>query len=115
MNGVINGAFCQVNFHRGWRSTQGTTGSSLNFYDPVTGLWRQVWVSGGTIIDMTGGLDGESMVLEGTVTYFANAQQRPFRARWTPLEDGRVRQFMEEQRDGDWQPWFEGFYSKVLE
>jgi hypothetical protein len=28
-----------------WTGAQGGTGTSLNFYSPVAGLWRQVWVS----------------------------------------------------------------------
>jgi hypothetical protein len=39
----------------------------------------------------------------------------PFRGRWTPIADGRVRQFFEEQQENEWQRWFEGFYSKVVE
>lgn len=49
---------------------------------------------------------------------------RPFRSRWTPLPDGRVRQFFEElisdnisEAAGEekWQAWFEGFYAKAVE
>ena len=41
---------------------------------------------------------------------------RPFRGRWTPLPDGRVRQYFEELTpDKKWQPWFEGFYAKAVE
>jgi hypothetical protein len=34
---------------------------------------------------------------------------------WTPLADGRVRQFFEQSDDDgtNWTPWFEGFYSRV--
>lgn len=33
---------------------------------------------------------------------------------WKLLEDGRVRQFFEEQDEqGEWQVWFEGFYSRT--
>jgi hypothetical protein len=54
-----------------WRSTMGSTGSSINFYD----LKDQ---------------------------------------RWTPMMDGRVRQFFEEQdATGKWQVWFDGYYSRV--
>ena len=98
-----------------WKSVQGGTGSSMNFYDPARGQWRQVWVSAGTIIDIAGGLDAGSMVLEGTITDLASGEQLPFKGVWTPLEDGRVRQFFEEYRDAGWKPWFEGFYTKVLE
>jgi hypothetical protein len=38
----------------------------------------------------------------------------PFRGLWTPLPDGRVRQFFEQSNDGGetWVPWFEGFYTR---
>ena len=39
--------------------------------------------------------------------------QHPFRGRWTPLEDGRVRQLFQQQDDeGVWQTWFDGYYSR---
>ena len=97
-----------------WQSAQGGTGQSINFYDPSRRVWRQVWVSPGVIIDIEGGLDGSSMILEGTIVYASSGARHPFRGTWTPLEDGRVRQFFEEQRSGpEWQAWFEGFYKRA--
>ena len=98
-----------------WTSVNGATGSSMNFYDPNLQQWRQIWVSGGTVIDIAGGLEDTSMRLTGTITYLAEGTSLPFRGIWTPLVDGRVRQFFEEQREGRWQVWFEGFYRKDLQ
>jgi hypothetical protein len=98
-----------------WTSVNGGTGSSMNFYDPAEQQWRQIWVSGGTVIDIAGGLEDTSMRLTGTITYLAEGARLPFRGLWTPLIDGRVRQYFEEQRDGRWQVWFEGFYRKDVE
>ena len=99
-----------------WTSARGGTGSSMNYYDASTEQWRQLWVSPGAIIDISGGLEegyGSSMVLTGTIYYEAQNVRVPFRGRWTPLDDGRVRQFFEEAREpGNWQPWFEGFYRR---
>ncbi len=96
-----------------WQGAQGSTGRSYNFYDPVAAAWRQVWVSPGAIIDISGGLTDAGMVLEGHIVYTGSGERRAFRGTWTPLEDGRVRQYFEEVRDGaGWQPWFEGFYSR---
>lgn len=97
-----------------WTSTQGGTGTSLNFYSPVAERWRQVWVSPGTIIDISGGLRGVDMVLEGSIAYAGpELATYPFRGTWSPLPDGRVRQFFEEAREPDvWKPWFEGFYTR---
>ncbi|RLQ22320.1 hypothetical protein DWB85_08555 [Seongchinamella sediminis] len=97
-----------------WRSVRGGTGQSLNYYDPGGGQWRQLWLdAGASIIDIRGGLEDGSMVLEGSIYYLASGSQKPFRGTWTPLADGRVRQFFQEQDDdGNWQTWFEGFYTR---
>jgi len=98
-----------------WTSARGGTGMSMNFFDPTRGQWRQVWVSPGLIIDIAGGLESDSMVLQGYAYYHGTGERRPFRGTWTPLEDGVVRQFFEESPDGGetFAPWFEGFYHPV--
>lgn len=97
-----------------WTGAKGGTGTSLNFYDSVANRWRQVWVSPGAIIDITGDIEADSMVLTGTITYEANQRVAGFRGTWTPLDGGRVRQFFEEQNnEGEWQTWFEGFYTRA--
>ncbi|MEQ8859992.1 MAG: hypothetical protein RIC56_15215 [Pseudomonadales bacterium] len=97
-----------------WRGNDGTTGTSMNVYDPAAGQWRQLWVSPGTLIDIAGGLRDGNMVLEGTITYFEGPRTLPFRGTWTPLEDGRVRQFFEQaDADGAWTPWFDGIYART--
>ncbi len=112
-----------------WRGARGSEGFSLNFYEPADDRWRQIWVSSDNIIEISGGLIGGSMVLEGEIRYRrpvdggradASGPRRPFRGTWTPLGDGRVRQFFEEWRADEagregWQTWFEGFYGKVVE
>ncbi len=96
-----------------WQGIEGGTGRSYNFYDPVAAAWRQVWVSPGAIIDISGGFSQGAMVLEGHIVYTGSGERRAFRGTWTPLADGRVRQYFEEVRDdAGWQPWFEGFYSR---
>ena len=97
-----------------WRSARGTTGQSYNFYDPITKKWRQVWVSRGMSIDYVGGVSPDgSMVLTGEIHYH-QGQSFPFRGRWTPLDDGAVRQHFE-QFDPDkqeWATWFTGIYRR---
>ncbi|MEO0422935.1 MAG: hypothetical protein AAF184_11395 [Pseudomonadota bacterium] len=98
-----------------WTGASGSTGMSMNFYSPASDRWRQVWHSAsGALIDISGGWTGESMVLTGTIEYVGNATTQPFRGTWTPLEDGRVRQFFEQSGDDGetWQAWFEGFYAR---
>lgn len=96
-----------------WQGTEGGTGTSINYYHPIAGTWRQVWVSPGTVIDISGNLSDGSMVLSGTIAY-RDGRSLPFRGTWTLLEDGRVRQFFEEQQaPGRWTTWFEGFYTRM--
>jgi hypothetical protein len=98
-----------------WTSASGGTGMSINYLDKVTGEWVQIWnAAGGSQINIRGGMTDEGMRLTGTIHYVANDTTAAFRGLWTPLEDGRVRQFFEQQSpDGDtWSPWFEGFYTK---
>ena len=97
-----------------WTGAQGGTGTSLNFYSSVADRWHQVWVSPGAIIDISGGLQEADMVLEGSITYTGVQHATyPFRGTWSPLPDGRVRQYFEEAREPEvWKPWFEGFYRR---
>ena len=98
-----------------WTGTTGSTGTSMNFYDPEQKVWEQIWVGGGggSLIRIRGGLtkDG-SMRLEGSIFYISTQIVYPFRGTWTLLPDKRVRQFFEQSTDDGetWQPWFEGFY-----
>lgn len=97
-----------------WSGAGGSGGASLNFVNPATGLWTQDWMgSGGGRILIEGEFKDGSMTLVGTNT-LPNGTQRAFRGSWTPLKDGRVRQFFEESKDDgkSFAPWFEGFYQK---
>lgn len=99
-----------------WTGAEGGEGFSMNFYDPAADRWRQTWVSAGSLIEIAGGPENGSMVLSGEITYRRTGDVRPFRGRWTPLPDGRVRQLFEEFREEEgWQTWFDGIYTKVLE
>ena len=48
----------------------------------------------GVIIDIEGGLREGAMLLEGTVTYQAQAASRAFRGSWTLLDDGVCCRFL---------------------
>lgn len=93
----------------------GISGSSFNIYDRATGRWHQTWVdASGTLLQLDGGVVDGSMVLSGT---------RPardggtvlHRIRWTPNEDGTVRQLWEASRDGGgrWDVLFDGLYQRA--
>ena len=98
-----------------WQSSSGSSGTSINYYNPVTSQWHQDWVdAGATIINTAGGMKDGSMAMKGKIYYLQSGRQADFRGRWTLLEDGRVRQFFQEKDvKGAWQTWFEGFYRKV--
>lgn len=98
-----------------WRNTAGGTGMSINYLDKATDEWVQVWnAEGGSQINIRGGMTDEGMRMEGTLHTVGAGTTVPFRALWTPLPDGRVRQFFEQSNDGGetWVPWFEGFYTR---
>tara|TARA_R110001606_G_scaffold377951_3_gene537403 strand:+ start:1853 stop:2419 length:567 start_codon:yes stop_codon:yes gene_type:complete len=95
-----------------WSGASGSTGESMNFYDPLVGAWRQVWVSPGNFIDYTGGLNADgAMELTGEIHNTGNGVRAPFRGVWTLQEDGSVRQHFQQQgSDGSWSDWFVGIY-----
>jgi hypothetical protein len=99
-----------------WTNVSGGTGMSINYLDKVTGEWVQIWNdASGSQINIRGGLTDDGMLLVGTIYNVANDTMFPFRGLWTPLPDGRVRQFFEQSADGgeSWSPWFEGFYTRT--
>jgi len=98
-----------------WTSATGGTGMSINYLDKATDEWVQVWnAEGGSQINIRGGMTDEGMRLVGRIHYVGNDTTAPFRALFTPLPDGRVRQFFEQSNDDgvSWVPWFEGFYTR---
>lgn len=100
-----------------WSSAGGGSGTSINYLDKTTDEWVQIWNDGsGSQINIRGGMTGDGMLLVGTIHYVTNGTTMGFRGLWTPLPDGRVRQFFEQSNDDGetWSPWFEGFYSRKL-
>ncbi len=95
-----------------WQGEGGSSGMSMNYFNPVTREWRQLWVSAGQYaIDIVGGLRGTAMVLEGSIYNFQGAVWN-FRGTWTPNDDGSVRQYFEQfnHDSEEWMPWFDGRY-----
>jgi tetratricopeptide (TPR) repeat protein len=97
-----------------WVGAGGGPGKSLNYYDHTTKEWVQIWIGGtGVILPARGGIKDGAMYLEGT-RYLRDGTTQLYRGTWTPLEDGRVRQFLELSADEGktWNVWFEGFYAR---
>lgn len=96
-----------------WEAVSGGVGHSLNFYDPDSGLWRQLWVAPpGYGIDIAGRPDDAGrLLLEGEIHYFGG-DTLPFRGLWTPHADGTVRQTFEQYdpETASWNIWFDGLY-----
>ena len=98
-----------------WKSASGGTGTSINYYNPNTGKWRQLWISAGYSIDISGGIEADSMQLEGEIYYYEGATTAAFKGRWTPLAHGEVRQHFQ-QYDAEtkrWVDWFDGRYTPM--
>jgi len=95
-----------------WRGADGGHGMSINYFDPVSGAWKQVWVDrGGGNITLEGRLRDGAMHLSGE-NRSRDGTTELIRGSWTPLPDGRVRQFFEQSKDGGetWYTWFDGYY-----
>jgi hypothetical protein len=99
-----------------WEGAGGSSGTSISFFLPSRGEWRQVWTgSGGTMFDITGKLVDGSMKLEGQIEYVETNRVVAFRGSWTQSADGRVRQRLEEfdLAAQTWVVWFDGFYRRI--
>ncbi len=107
---ISNG--CAVLEH--WIGGGGVPGQSLNHYDAEADTWHQRWVGGnGQILDISGGLEGRSMVLSGE----REGQDGPIvdRITWTPMADGTVQQKWDISGDAgeSWEQVFLGIYRRT--
>jgi hypothetical protein len=94
-----------------WKSASGSSGTSINYYDPDNHKWHQDWVGGdGTILHLRGGLAGNAMVLSGQSNTAKGTVLN--RITWTPLPDGKVKQEWATSPDNgsNWQTTFVGIY-----
>jgi hypothetical protein len=98
-----------------WRGANGTTGQSLNYYDPAAKRWKQRWAGLGVVLEMDGGMQDDAMVMQGPAQYIGQNRTTILRGTWNKLPDGRVRQQFHESDDGGktWKPWFDGYYTRV--
>ena len=97
-----------------WQSGQSPySGTSYNFYNQLTGEWQQLWVdSQGQHLELTGGLEGKSMVLKGSKRKDREGKEYINRITWTPLPKQNVSQHWEiSYDDGEtWKTIFDGEY-----
>ncbi len=98
-----------------WTNAGGGEGRSYNAYDGITRRWYQFWSDdqGGTL-SLSGGMHGDSMVLEGERPNLSDGKPQKQRISWTPNADGSVRQHWQTSDDdgASWQTSFDGSYRK---
>ncbi len=104
---------CAVVEH--WTAVDGSTGTSLNFYDHYTHHWYQAWMgqSGGAL-RLTGGFENGAMAMSSDPSPRPDGKIVIHKITWTPLGNGHVRQFWQTSTDNGktWGVSFDGTYTK---
>lgn len=99
-----------------WTATNGTTGKSLNAFNPVSKQWQQFWVGqGGAVTEYR-----ESEWHDGSLSFIAHpsAATTPAtptqRLTFTPVNDSTVRQHGEISSDGGstWTTAYDFYYHR---
>lgn len=104
---------CAIQEH--WKGTDGSAGTSFTVYYAPARKWHQTWVdSSGGLLLMDGGIVDGAMVLQGE-RVGKKYKSVIDKTTWTPLPDGRVRQFWQASVDGGktWRTIFDGFYQRT--
>ncbi len=95
-----------------WESVNGGTGRSTNYYDRDQAVWRQVWISSsGEVSTFAGNFEKGAMRFEGK-SVKPDGSVELARIALTPRDDGTVRHFSQQSRDGGktWHVYFDGTY-----
>ncbi|MCB2067601.1 MAG: hypothetical protein KDE15_13295 [Erythrobacter sp.] len=96
-----------------WMPLRGAPGTSLSTFEPVDGLWHQLWVGPqpGQVF-FSGGMSGTEMVITGYWGVNAEGQPNLVRMTYTPNADGSVRQHGDASGDHGvtWEPNFDLTY-----
>ncbi|MCA9193967.1 MAG: hypothetical protein KDB03_19480 [Planctomycetales bacterium] len=82
-----------------WKLAPGQSGSSVKYFNPFTGRWKQAWVSdSGGVIELEGAPKDGKIEFEG-VMYDQQGATKKSRMKVTPESDGSVRQLIEVSSD----------------
>lgn len=102
--------------YENWTGSNGYVGKSFNVYDRKGQRWQQTWVDGlGRITEYHGEWkDGALRYLVQGIVPPGRKQPVDQRMTFFPLDDGRVRQLIEQSADGGqtWNVSFDGYYAK---
>lgn len=94
-----------------WSTLSGETGTGMNFVDPATGKWRQVWMSPRFHIDYSGGLtENGDFVLEGRIYPNNGDPAAAVRGVYSRQSDGSVtKEFLQyDETTKTWRRFFIG-------
>lgn len=110
---VITSVYGGCALREEWTGAGGFKGGSFNLYDRSRNQWHQTWVdSGGSLLLLDGSFADGKMQLSGRAkTAQGESLQR---ITWTPMPDGKVRQFWEQSADDGktWTVAFDGTYTR---
>jgi len=99
-----------------WTAPNGSTGKSLNTYNPEVGHWQQFWVGqfGAVTEYRDSEWRGDTLVFHA-VSRPVGGKETLVRLSFAPLADGRVRQFGEQSTDAGktWTVGYELFYRRA--
>ncbi|MCB9844493.1 MAG: tetratricopeptide repeat protein [Phycisphaeraceae bacterium] len=93
-----------------WVSGNGGSGQSINYFEPVGRVWKQVWIDSQGVLETSGTFEDGAMRFRGE-RKLRSGRTKQQKMVFTPLPDGRVRQYIEESDDGEtWTVYFDGLY-----
>ena len=98
-----------------WSGSLGGKGTSVNFYDPASKQWHQVWTDdNGTITNYVGELRDGAMHFHAEGFGDADGVHHQRTLVFTPNPDGSVRQLFQDSDDGkEWKTTFDGHYVRA--
>lgn len=104
--------------HEHWVSENGSIGESFTALSSNDGKWHQLYVgSGGYIVAMNGGFEGERLVMNVAPRPSARDPKMQVMERWTwtPMDATHVRQTAAVSSDGGttWKTIFDGIYERA--
>jgi beta-lactamase regulating signal transducer with metallopeptidase domain len=91
-----------------WTGADGSTGSSINFYDPADNLWKQTWVNGaGNVLRLSGVFREGAMYFKGE-SIQKNGTKEQIRMTIAPIENQKVNQTVFKSTDNG-QSWVQSY------